>query len=120
MTRLPATLPSPVECFDGARIIPYELSAIGLSFAFGSVINQPSRRIKFPHFHKEITEYIYVIEGKGVIDLGSGQAQLTAGDWVEIPPGQLHAMRNYNDQHMVVLCLCSPQFDGGDVYYTHE
>lgn len=115
-TSIPVTLPQVVECFDGAKIIPYELPALDLSFAFGWVINDPARHKK-PHYHKLITEFIFVVEGKGAVEIGGDTVSVEAGDWLEIPPGTDHAIRNKDDQYMIALCICSPRFDMTDVHY---
>lgn len=113
----PVTFPSLVECFDGAKIIPYELPELDLSFAFGWVINDSVRYNKKPHYHKGITEFIFVVEGKGVVEIGNETIPVEAGDWLEVPAGTDHAIRNKEDQYMVALCICSPRFDMADVHY---
>lgn len=109
-------LPPFVECFDGARIIAHSLPDLSVSHAFGFVINDPARH-KPVHYHKKITEYVFVVEGKGIFSDGNPIRRIEAGDWIEIPPGQRHALLNYGDQHMVVLCTCTPAFDKDDVFW---
>ncbi len=111
-----AALPQVVECFDGAKIIPYDLPWFDLSFAFGWVINDPARHKK-PHYHERITELIFVVEGKGTVEIGDETVSVEAGDWVEVSPGLDHAIRNKDNEYMVALCICSPRFDMADVHY---
>ncbi len=114
----------------------YTFPEIDLSVAFGMCTNDPKRH-KEAHYHKKTTEWIYVVEGKGSIERTSPGFQksthwIEAGDWIEIPPGESHALRNYRDemlafdspsfrnnhnQHLVVVCMCEPQFDMTDVHY---
>ncbi len=115
-TNVPVTFPQVVECFDGAKIIPYELPGIDLSFAFGWVINDPARH-KAPHYHKRTSEFIFVVEGKGTVEIGDRSVPVEAGDWLEVPVGADHAIRNKEDQYMIALCICSPRFDMADVHY---
>ncbi len=112
----PHLLPAVVECFDGAKIIPYDFPSLNLSLAFGWVINDPARHKK-PHYHQRTTEFVYVVEGSGVIEVDGEIGQAMAGDWVEISTGSPHAIRNNNDQYLVALCLCSPSFSMDDVHY---
>jgi mannose-6-phosphate isomerase-like protein (cupin superfamily) len=107
-----------IESFDGAKIMPYCYHPVlDLSCAFGWVTNDPARRKK-PHYHKVLTEYIYIVEGKGYVEVDGNAQAVTAGDWLEIQPTEPHAIRNPNDQHLVALCICSPHFDKTDVYYA--
>ena len=113
---VPFVFPPVVECFDGAKIMPYELQELDPSFAFGWVINDPSRR-KSPHYHKRVTEYIFIVEGRGTIEIDGEIVPIESGDWVEIPPESAHVICNKEDQYMVALCICSPRFDMTDVFY---
>ncbi|MBI4837203.1 MAG: cupin domain-containing protein [Candidatus Portnoybacteria bacterium] len=121
----PAAIPQPFiqppvnDCFDGAKIIVYEFGNIvwnTVSVAFGWVIADPSRR-KQAHCHKQITEWIYVVEGQGMIEVGGVSYLISRGDWIRINPGEAHALRNNKDQHLVVVCLCAPCFSMNDVCY---
>jgi mannose-6-phosphate isomerase-like protein (cupin superfamily) len=133
VTRL--KLPEMIECFDGAKIMGYEFSNLDLSFAFGWSINDLARH-KQPHYHKKTTEWIYIVEGKGTIeteslDFKTQTRWIEPGDWIEIPAGESHALRNYreqalvsgevrrtnHDEYLVVLCMCEPKFDMSDVHY---
>lgn len=109
-------LPKEVECFDGAKIIPYDFPHLDLSIAFGRVINAADRR-KETHFHKKTAEWIYIAEGEGKIKLDDTTMPVFAGDWITIPPGMRHALANFIPEDMVVVCVCSPAFDKNDVHY---
>lgn len=113
----PLSLPEVQECFDGAKIVPYAFPHLDLSIAFGSVINDPARR-KRPHYHKKITEFIYVIEGKGFIETDGGRRLANPGDWIMIEPESEHRLINESPEDMAVVCICSPAFEMEDVYYN--
>lgn len=112
----PFNQPPVNECFDGAKIVAYEFDGI-VSVAFGWVINDPSRH-KPAHYHKKTTEWIYVVEGEGFLELNGENHSIRAGDWICVEPGEYHALRNHKDQHMVVVCMCSPCFRMDDVHYA--
>jgi len=114
-TPQPFAQPAIVDCFDGAKIVAYEFREIA-SVAFGWVMHDPERR-KPPHYHERITEWIFVIEGKGAIEVDGVAHDIVPGDWIRIVPNELHALRNENDQHMVVACICAPCFSMDDVFY---
>ncbi len=119
--RDPDTAPQPfvqplvTDCFDGAKIVAYKFPDTA-SVAFGWVMAETSRH-KLPHYHKEITERIFVVEGGGFIELEGILHEIVTGDWLTIKPREIHALRNINEQHMVVVCICTPCFSMDDVYY---
>ena len=112
----PLSLPKVQECFDGAKILSYAFPHLDLSIAFGWVINDPTRR-KQPHYHKKITEFIFVIEGKGFIEINRVRQPIQPGDWIQIDPETEHALINESPEDMVVVCTCSPAFEMKDVHY---
>lgn len=112
----PLSLPAVQECFDGAKIIPYAFPHLDLSIAFGWVTNDPARRKK-PHYHKKVTEFIYVVEGEGFIELDRARKLARPGDWIMIEPESEHVLINESPEDMVVVCICSPAFQMEDVYY---
>ena len=104
------------ECFDGARILSYAFPHLDLSVAFGWVINDPARH-KQPHYHKKITEFVFVVEGKGFIEINRVRQPIQPGDWIRIDPETEHALINESPEDMVVVCTCSPAFEMEDVHY---
>jgi mannose-6-phosphate isomerase-like protein (cupin superfamily) len=113
---LPARIPPVTDAFDGAKIASYELSELDLSIAYGWVSNDPARR-KQPHYHRRRDEFIYIVEGKGSVQVGIAEDPVEPGDWIHVEPPTEHAIRNKNDEHLVVVCICSPAFDPNDVGY---
>lgn len=113
----PRSFPQPgvVDCFDGAKIVAYEFPGIA-SVAFGWVMRDPERR-KQPHFHKKITEWIFVVEGQGIIEVDRVTHYVVPGDWIRIDPNECHALRSEDDRHMIVACVCTPCFSMDDVHY---
>lgn len=112
----PLSLPEVQECFDGAKILSYAFPHLDLSIAFGWVINDPARR-KQPHYHKKITEFVFVVEGKGFIEIDRVRQPIQPGDWIRIDPETEHALINESPEDMVVVCTCSPEFQMEDVHY---
>lgn len=116
-TIAPLSLPDELECFDGAKILPYAFAHLDLSVAFGRSINDPSRH-KNPHYHNKMTEFMYIVEGQGAIKLNGSRQQVQTGDWVCIEPGVEHGLTNESFEDLVVVCVsCAPSFDMDDVHY---
>jgi len=109
-------LPEAQECFDGVKILSYTFPRLDMSIAFGWVINDPARRKK-THFHKKITEWIFVVEGKGSVRLNGQTLPIEHGDWIRINPATEHALINESPEDLVVVCACSPAFWMEDVHY---
>ena len=109
-------LPEVQDCFDGAKILSYVFPRLDMSIAFGWVINDPDRR-KHPHYHKKITEWVFVVEGRGSVRLNGQTLPIESGDWIRINPATEHALINESPEDLVVVCACSPMFQTEDVHY---
>jgi mannose-6-phosphate isomerase-like protein (cupin superfamily) len=109
-------LPEVQDCFDGAKILSYTFSRLNMSIAFGWVINDPGRH-KQPHYHKKITEWVFVVEGKGFVAIDGVQHPIQSGDWIRINPATEHALLNEESEDLVVVCVCSPAFWMEDVHH---
>jgi mannose-6-phosphate isomerase-like protein (cupin superfamily) len=61
-----------------------------------------------PHFHRTFSESFYVLEG--TVDFYDGDRWLpaTAGDFIYIPRGGVHAFRNGSDAPFSMLILFAP------------
>jgi mannose-6-phosphate isomerase-like protein (cupin superfamily) len=110
------SLPEVQDCFDGAKILSYAFPHLDLSIAFGWVTGDPARRKK-PHHHQKIVERIYVVEGKGAIEIDRARQPIGPGDWLTIDPGTEHALINESPEDLIVVCVCSPAFQMEDVHY---
>ncbi|MBX9692882.1 MAG: cupin domain-containing protein [Cyanobacteria bacterium] len=112
-------LPDEIECFDGAKILPYAFPHLDLSVAFGRSINDPSRN-KDPHYHNKTTEFVFVVEGQGFFQLNDTSHEVRSGDWIRIDPTVEHKLINQSFEDLVVLCICcAPSFDMSDVLFKN-
>jgi mannose-6-phosphate isomerase-like protein (cupin superfamily) len=109
-------LPKTQDCFDGAKILSYAFPRLDMSIAFGWVINDLARR-KQPHYHKKITEWVFVVEGRGYVRLNGTTFPIESGDWIRINPATEHALINEYPEDLVVVCVCFPMFQVEDVHY---
>lgn len=64
------------------------------------------------HYHKRTTEFYYVLEGAGFIDLDGETVALSTGDMVMIEPGVKH--RAYGN--LTALVVGNPPFSPDDQF----
>jgi mannose-6-phosphate isomerase-like protein (cupin superfamily) len=72
------------------------------------------------HYHAHHTEQIFVLEGSGIMFIGTENHEIQAGDYFLIPVGTEHAVRSTGNVPLQVLSIQSPFFDGKDRIFTDE
>ena len=65
------------------------------------------------HYHREMTEFYYVLSGGGTMTLDGEKKEIRAGDIVVIKPGVWHT----SDGEMDVLILGVPAGEQTDVWF---
>lgn len=73
-----------------------------------------------PHFHKNHSESIVVISGKGDMMLGEGKIKLREGIQVSIPKNTIHSVIVKGKKPLRVISVQSPKFDGSDRFLIDE
>jgi len=68
------------------------------------------------HYHKEVTEFYYIIEGKGKMELGKDTVDLRPGVTILIPPGLPH--RAYGDVKCLIVGV--PAWKHDDEFFCEE
>jgi mannose-6-phosphate isomerase-like protein (cupin superfamily) len=68
------------------------------------------------HYHKQCTEYYYVLEGSGTIELGDEEYPLSPGTVVRIDPMTPH--RAYGNLTTIVFGV--PAWNPDDEYYLTD
>lgn len=63
-----------------------------------------------PHSHAN-EEALYIIAGRGAVEVGNGRTAVAPGTAVLVPADQLHRLVNEGDEPMRVLCCAAPAFD---------
>lgn len=59
--------------------------------------------------HKMLTsEVYYILEGKGVMHIEDGTAEVGLGDCIDIPPGKTQWIENTSTEPLVFLCIVDP------------
>lgn len=60
------------------------------------------------HFHKTMSESFYILDGTMRLFDGEHWIDATAGDYLYVPPGGLHAFRNESGEPVSMLMLFAP------------
>jgi uncharacterized cupin superfamily protein len=69
----------------------------------------PGKESAVFHVHYREEEWVYVLEGRGVIELDEAEHEVGPGDFVAFPPGVAHQVRNTSaDERLLLL-------EGGEV-----
>ena len=64
------------------------------------------------HFHSRSRQFFYVLQGELTMELASRHHQLTAGQGLEIPPGQPHQAINNSGSDVRFLVISQPPSHG--------
>ncbi len=77
-------------------------------------VASPDEAPRQPHRHTNFEECMYVLSGNGATLTENGEIQVTAGDAILVPPGELHVTRNTGSTPLQLLCFfptgnCSEQ-----------
>jgi mannose-6-phosphate isomerase-like protein (cupin superfamily) len=101
--------PVPCPCGSSTRVITREDT--GVANLHVTHI-QDSRR----HYHKECTEYYYILEGQGVMELGEDRLEIGPGTTIVIPPGLPH--RGTGDFRALIFGVPAMKHD--DEFFCEE
>jgi quercetin dioxygenase-like cupin family protein len=69
------------------------------------------------HYHKEHSECIVVLSGKGEMTLGEQSIKLRQGMQVSIPKNIVHSVVVLSKKPLRVISIQSPMFDGKDRHF---
>jgi mannose-6-phosphate isomerase-like protein (cupin superfamily) len=100
---------------DGHENFNPGFASISDKVAIGMTVLQPGQK-SVPHAHGDAEVYV-VMSGKGVINLGDGNKEITKLDGVFIPPGNIHGVRNHGEEPLYLMWVHEkPQKIGSTVY----
>ncbi|MCX6505259.1 MAG: cupin domain-containing protein [Actinobacteria bacterium] len=73
-----------------------------------------------PHSHPT-HEFYYVLNGRGIMQIGDEEREIRQGDLVHIPPDVVHTLRPVSD-HAPIQCFCFAigVKDSGPIDYTNH
>jgi quercetin dioxygenase-like cupin family protein len=68
----------------------------------------PNAKVPAPHYHVEVDETLYVLEGTITQIIGTETIELKPGDHCFIKKGLVHGFNNLHDTTVRALCTLSP------------
>jgi len=74
----------------------------------------PAGASTVPHHHVRTEEIYYILEGQGLMRVGSDVQPVEAGDAIAIPPGEVHQITNTGRVVLKFLCCCAPGYEHED------
>ena len=85
------------------------------TFLINIIIHYIFVKNKVPlHKHVEHSETIYVLEGKGLFQLGDQNMEIVAGDYIRVPKGTAHAVKVLSSIPLKIISVQAPEFFGKD------
>ena len=97
------------------EIISAEVGAAEVTLRLVEIpVATPGESPRAPHCHTSFEECMYVLSGQGATRISGGEAEVSAGDTILVPPGELHVTRNTGSTPLQMLCFfptanCSEQ-----------
>jgi mannose-6-phosphate isomerase-like protein (cupin superfamily) len=72
------------------------------------------------HYHTEVEEVYYIMEGQGSLRVDGETRDIAPGDVVVIVPGQRHKVWQEGDGDLVMLVTCAPAYSEEEVEYSER
>ena len=72
------------------------------------------------HKHLKHTEQVYILAGKGIMQLNGKTFTVKKGDWIPIPQGSVHAVKVTSRRPLQVFSVQTPEFLGKDRVWVKE
>lgn len=80
---------------------------LSLPYSIAHAVLKPGKA-SLPHRLKESSEVYYILEGKGVMNIGGEEADVREGQAVYIPPGSWQHIRNSGNSDLEFLAIVYP------------
>ncbi|HTG44292.1 MAG TPA: cupin domain-containing protein [Verrucomicrobiae bacterium] len=71
-------------------------------------------------YHHKTEEIYYITHGRGRIRLAGEEKEVSPGDAIAIPPGQIHKLWNIGTESLRLLCCCAPAYEHDDTVLTEK
>jgi mannose-6-phosphate isomerase-like protein (cupin superfamily) len=68
------------------------------------------------HYHQHHTEYVQILNGKGIMTLNDSIFKIKKGDAIRIPQGAKQAVVTTSRKPLKVLSLQAPKWDGDRIW----
>ena len=105
---------------SGERL--YEL--LGAGEALGNAKHQslavsviPPGKHSAAHFHRDSSEILYILEGRGQLQVDGQSLEVKQGDTCLLEPGEVHSLYNTSDNlDLRLLAITAPPWRATDAY----
>ena len=95
----------PIKSLDNAkRVVLVDKDTVGaedITFAYCRFEAKTSAHKK--HIHKDAEEVIYIISGKGISGIGDTEVEMSQGDTMFVPRGEVHWFYNPYDNPVEMI-----------------
>ena len=68
----------------------------------------PNARVPAPHYHRDVDEVVYVLEGTMTFSLDGEKRELRKGDSLFVPRGRVHGFENLHSEPVRSLAVLTP------------
>ena len=65
---------------------------------------------QIPHHHPEVQIYV-IVKGRGTMRVGKIEREVTAGELIYVPSGEVHGITNSGDTLLSYVSAATPAFD---------
>lgn len=89
------------------RFLVDETQGSGSVVIFEFVV-PPNARVPAPHYHREVDEVVYALEGTVTTTLDGHKQELRKGESLLIPRGSVHTHENLHDETARALIVMTP------------
>lgn len=62
------------------------------------------------HHHNQLEEIYYLLEGRGLMTVGTEEREVGAGDAIFVPRNHRHSLANTGNEPIRLLVVCGPAF----------
>jgi mannose-6-phosphate isomerase-like protein (cupin superfamily) len=64
-----------------------------------------------PHRHEENEQAYVIVQGRGLMKVGSERQEVERGTLILIPPGEIHSIENVGEEPLIYVSATSPPFE---------
>lgn len=95
---------------EGCHIVEMSNSALDEDVSIARARVEPEQITRW-HYLQDTTERYVILEGRGLVELGSEEPTAVGrGDVVIIPPNTRQRIKNTGASDLIFLAICSPRF----------
>jgi mannose-6-phosphate isomerase-like protein (cupin superfamily) len=107
--KLPLASVEPIQSNHGEAVRELVGPSTNASYDYSmAVVEMAQNSGSQPHYHPEVEEVYFILQGTARMYLGDEHCQLNTGDTVVVKPGAWHHIQNISDEPLKILVTCTP------------